>query len=202
MFVRTAAPALLVVLLLSGCQAPLAEELAPSAAPNPETATGETIQGSSAALQPARTPVPPVRVQVGSVGIDIPVDPVGIAADGQMAVPENIDRGGWYQYGSDPASPTGTTVIAAHVDSYADGIGPFAYLKTLVPGTEIVVSASDGTDHRYSVESVVSVPRDQLPRDDVFDRAGAPRLILITCGGQFGGGEYTDNVIVVATPLS
>ncbi len=201
MFARTTLPALLVVLLLAGCSAPAAQELTPTPTPKPETATGETIQGRSAELTPARRPVPPVRVQVAAVGIDLPVDPVGVQADGEMQVPENIARGGWYQYGSDPESPTGTTVIAAHVDSYADGIGPFAYLKTLAEGVEVVVTASDGTDHRYAVQSVVSVPRDQLPRDDVFDRAGAPRLILITCGGQFGNGEYTDNVVVVATPL-
>lgn len=197
---RTVLAALLTVLLLAGCSAPAAEQLAPSPTAKPETATGPTVEARSAELTPARQPVPPVRVQVSSVGIDIPVDPVGVQGNGEMEVPGDIGRGGWYRYGSDPASAAGTTVIAAHVDSYEAGIGPFAYLKSLTPGEEVVVTTSDGTGHRYVVESVVSVPRDQLPRDDVFDREGAPRLILITCGGQFGGGEYTDNIVVVAAP--
>ena len=195
-----AAPALLaVLLLLAGCSAAPETRLAPTRPPA-ETATGPTLQGRSAALQPVRSAVPPVRLVVESAGIDIPVDPVGVRGDGEMEVPADISRGGWYRYGADPASATGSTVIAAHVDSFDAGIGPFAYLKTLTAGQQIQVTTSDGAEHRYAVETVVSVPRDQLPADDVFDRDGSPRLVLITCGGQFGNGEYSDNVIVVAVP--
>lgn len=199
MFVRVLTT-VTVVLLLTSCSTSAVDQLAATPAPRSETATGPTLKGESAALGPVRQPVPPVRLQVGAVGIDIPVDAVGVQTNGEMQIPESIDRAGWYQYGSDPESPTGTTVIAAHVDSYTDGIGPFAYLKTLQGGEAVVVTANDGTEHPYTVTSVVTVPRDQLPSDDVFDRDGVPRLILITCGGQYGDGAYTDNVIVVATP--
>ena len=199
MRVPLAASALLVVLLLAACTAAPAAKLTPTRPPA-ETATGETLEGHSAALAPVRTAVPPVRLVVAAAGIDIPVDPVGVQGNGEMEVPGDISRGGWYRYGADPASATGSTVIAAHVDSFDAGIGPFAYLKTLTAGQEIVVTTSDGVEHRYAVDTVASVPRDQLPADDVFDRDGSPRLVLITCGGQFGDGQYSDNVVVVAAP--
>ena len=43
---------------------------------------------------------------------------------------------------------------------------------------------------------------DAVPLDQIFDREGAPRLILITCGGQFNSEQlnYSDNVVVVAVP--
>jgi sortase (surface protein transpeptidase) len=121
-----------------------------------------------------------------------------------MELPENIFVAGWYRFGSDPTSDTGTTVISAHVDDFKQGLGPFAYLKQLVPGAEIIVTAADGNDYRYAVESVQNVSRQQLPVDQVFDRTGAPRLVLITCGGQFDDNvfEYSDNVVVVATPIA
>jgi hypothetical protein len=48
------------------------------------------------------------------------------------------------------------------------------------------------------------VLKEQLPLADVFDRSGAPRLVLITCGGQFDytASSYSDNIVVVATPVT
>ena len=197
--------AFLALLLLAGCStANLVEQLAPSPAP---TQLPQTFQGEfrDASVQPAAIPaVPPSRIQVPTVGIDIEVGPVGVQPDGLMELPENIFVAGWYRFGSDPTSDTGTTVISAHVDDFEQGLGPFAYLKQLAPGAVIIVTAADGNDYSYAVESVQNVNRQQLPVDDVFDRDGAPRLILITCGGQFDDNvfEYSDNVVVVATPIS
>ena len=66
------------------------------------------------------------------------------------------------------------------------------------------MTSSDGTSRDYAVESVQSILKTQLPLDQVFDRAGAPRLALITCGGQFDyeALNYSDNVVVIATPVS
>ena len=199
--------ALLALLLLAGCStANPVEQLAPSPAPSPSQLP-QTFQGTitDASVQPASVPaVAPVRVRVPSVGIDIESFPVGVEPDGLMELPKNIFVAGWYRFGSDPTSDAGTTVISAHVDDFEQGLGPFAFLKQLTPGAEIIVTAADGKDYRYAVESVQNVNRQQLPVDQVFDRAGAPRLVLITCGGQFDDNvfEYSDNVVVVATPIS
>jgi len=140
---------------------------------------------------------------VPSAGIDVTVQPVGIEADGLMQLPANVAIAGWYRYGSDPESETGTTVIAAHVDSLEYGLGPFSQLKGLPAGTEVVVTTADGATHKYLIESVQNVLKEQLPLDQVFDREGAPRLVMITCGGQFNYDtlHYSDNVVATAIPV-
>lgn len=199
-----AASGVLVVLLLAGCSADSGspEQPAPSPTSRPETATGPTIGATSAALQPVRQPVPAVRVQVADGGIDVSVIPVGVLPDGQMELPDDPAVAGWYRYGPDPASESGTTVIAAHVDSYRYGLGPFANLRYLPAGTSVVVTTEDGVDHSYTIESVQNVPRSELPLDQVFDREGQPRLVLLTCGGTFDGRDYSDNVVVTAIPVT
>jgi hypothetical protein len=196
-------PGAIALLLLVGCSASLPEQPTPSLAPTPkpETATGPTIEAGSAALEPVRQPVPPVRVQVADGVVDVEVVPVGVLADGQMELPEDPAVAGWYRFGPDPAGVAGTTVIAAHVDSYRYGLGPFAQLRDLPPGTAVTIVTADGTAHHYAIDSVQRVPRSQLPLDQVFDRTGSPRVVLITCGGAFDGREYADNVVVVAVPV-
>jgi len=158
----------------------------------------------SGAITAPRPALPPVRVEVPGTDIAVSVQPVGIDSDGSFLVPENVAIAGWYQYGSDPDSPRGTTVIAAHVDSNAYGLGPFAQLKTLSAGQVIIVTSSNGVRHNYTVQSVDKVLKSELPLDTVFDRDRAPRLVLITCGGQFNydTGHYNDNVVVTALPAN
>lgn len=196
--------ATVMVLLLAGCSSAPTTELSPSPAATPTAApTAEIdVPVQSSELSAPVAVIPPTRVQVPSVQIDIPVGPVGVEADGLMQVPDDIRTAGWYQYGPAPASTVGSTVITAHVDSFEQGLGPFAYLKELSAGAEVIVTAADGADYRYVVESVQNVEKKQLPLDQVFDRNGAPRLVLITCGGQFDENvlNYSDNIVVIANP--
>ena len=118
---------------------------APSTArsPDPPPPTVPPVPVRSAALGPAAQPavVPPVRLTSAAQGIDLPIDPVGVASDGQMQIPPRADRGGWYQFGAAPGDATGTAVITAHVDSIATGsLGPFAHLKDLVVGDTVEVT--------------------------------------------------------------
>lgn len=196
-----------VLLLLAGCAAaPEAPETAelepPTPAPVP-TAIVE-VPTADASLQPVRAAVPPVRVQIPSSGVDVPVQPVGIEPDGLLELPEDITVAGWYKYGSDPLSNAGSTLIAAHLDSLPQGIGPFVALKSLTPGTEVLVSTADGGQSRYQVSSVQNIGKTQLPLGELFDRAGSPRVVLVTCGGPWSDeiGNYTENVIVIADPVA
>jgi len=190
-------------LLLVGCSS-AEEQPAPSPTPTQQesTPTVPEIGSQSAALGEVRMPVPPTRLQFDSLGIDVTVQPVGVQPDGLMEIPPRVEVAGWYKYGSDPGSAAGTTVIAAHVDSPVYGIGPFAELKNASVGETVTVTSADGTTRDFVVESVERVGKTQLPLDQIFDRDGAPRLALITCGGQFdyGTGHYVDNIVVIAVP--
>ncbi len=192
------------VLLLAGCSAAPAAQPTPAPETNTTELTGEQVPIESGELVEPREAVPPVSVEVPAAGIAVSVTPVGVQPDGLMELPADVAVAGWYRYGSDPLSPTGTTVIAAHVDSIEYGLGPFAGLKGLGAGTEIVVKMSDGSTKRYAIESVTNILKGELPVDEVFDREGDPRLMLITCGGQFNydTGSYSDNIVVTALPVA
>lgn len=148
--------------------------------------------------------VAPSTVNVADLDVTVTVRPEGLAPDGSMALPENPSVASWYRYGSGPASDAGATVIAAHVDSLEYDIGPFARLVAATPGTVVTVTSVDGSEHRYTVDTVEIADKTGVPWDTVFDRTGPPRLVLITCGGEFDyeTGHYRSNVIVTATLLS
>ena len=173
---------------------------APTATPKPSV-PAVPIQGT--ANTSVRATVPPVRVAVPDAGIDVEVEPVGVLSNGEMELPDNTRVAGWYKYGPDPASATGATILAAHVDSLVYGLGPFSRLKELAAGARVTVTTSDGAIHAYTVASVERVAKAEIPLDTVFDRAGPSHLVLMTCGGQFNyeTGHYLDNILAIATPV-
>lgn len=150
---------------------------------------------------PAAPTTAPTSLSLPALDVVVPIDPVGVADDGQMEIPPLAERAGWYRFGAVPGATEGTAVIAAHVDSVASaGLGPFAGLKDLAVGDRVSVTLSDGATATYAVTAVISVTKPEITWQDVFVRDGAHRLVLVTCGGSFRGdvGSYSDNVIVTA----
>jgi sortase (surface protein transpeptidase) len=126
---------------------------------------------------------------------------VGVRDDGQMALPDDVDRLGWYRFGPAPGAD-GSAVLAGHVDDVAQGLGALAPLRDAEPGAEVVVTDAAGADTRWQVVSRETVAKQALPVDRLFARSGPPRVVLITCGGEFlpEVGGYESNVVVVAEP--
>ncbi|WP_307859647.1 class F sortase [Cellulomonas sp. zg-ZUI22] len=214
--VRSAcAAALAVVALVGACgtsegnaSAPTPTAGAPAATPTAgPPAAGPAVpdvpvQDAGLASLPVAAPAP-VRLVVPDLGLDMPIDAVGVAQDGTMEIPQDADRAGWYRFGPSPADPAGATVVAAHVDSWTTGIGPFSELRTVTPGARVEVTTADGAVHAYTVREVTQVPKQDAPVEQWFDREGSPRLVLVTCGGAFDRevGHYADNVAVTADPV-
>ena len=134
----------------------------------------------------------------------MPVTPTGVRADGSMEVPDDPAVAGWYRFGPAPASATGATVIAAHVDSYDDGLGPLAWLRDAQIGWAVNVTTLDGAITTYVVQSVTYIPRAELPVGELFARTGPRTLVVITCGGEFDAAtsSYRDNVVLVASAVA
>jgi len=144
----------------------------------------------------------PVRITVDAVGIDSVVRAVGVAADGQMELPPNPEVLGWYRFGPAPgAAAAGSAVLAGHLDSRRYGIGPLVRLRDVEPGDLVEVALSDGSRTTYRVEAVTRYDQQALPAE-LFARDGAPRLRLITCGGDYDvdAGGYQQNLVVTAVP--
>jgi sortase (surface protein transpeptidase) len=127
---------------------------------------------------------------------------VGTAPDGQMAIPDDVDRAGWYRFGPEPGAP-GSAVVAGHVDDAEQGLGAMAALREAEPGDEVLVTDAAGAVTRWQVVSRELLDKQALPVDALFRRDGPPRLTLVTCGGPFlpEVGGYRDNVVVVAEPV-
>jgi sortase family protein len=145
--------------------------------------------------------VPPVRLQLA--GVDAPLDPVGVEPDGAMTLPEDVDRVGWYRFGPAPGDDEGTAVLAGHVDDAEQGLGALAPLREAEVGDEVRVTDAAGAVTGWRVVSRELIEKRAVPLDALFQRTGPPRLVLLTCGGEFQPElrSYTDNVVVVAEPV-
>jgi hypothetical protein len=151
---------------------------------------------------PVRDVIAPVRVRVDGHGIDANVVPVSVAADtNELAVPPSPELVAWYEAGPAP-DEAGNTVLAAHVD-WDGRQGPFFTLDAVPVGAEVIVTLADGREVTYRVVSNARIAKVDLPRNEIFARAGAPQLVLITCGGDFDQHRrhYADNVVLFAEPV-
>lgn len=171
-----------------------------STPPTPPTLPVAAV-GSTTTTTAPDPGVVPQRLQIPSLGVDAPVVPVGLEGDGSMQIP-GATESGWYWPGTAPGEPSGSAVIAAHVD-YAGQRGVFFDLRAVEVGSEISVLDEQGAPLRYVVTERFQVDKDLLPIDELFRADGAHTLTLITCGGAFdrGARSYTDNIVVRAVPV-
>jgi LPXTG-site transpeptidase (sortase) family protein len=190
---------LLLAALLAGCGGP--PPAVPPAAP-PAVAPAAPPQQTAPASAPedAGRPAEPVRVRLPGLEVDAVVAPVGVDESGAMAVPEDVDTVGWYRFGPGPGAAAGSAVLTGHVDDRIQGLGAFYRLGELAPGDPVEVTLADGSVLAYRVTTTDRIPKAELPTDELFARAGDPRLTLITCGGEFdrAARSYQENVVVTA----
>jgi LPXTG-site transpeptidase (sortase) family protein len=130
----------------------------------------------------------------------VPVATVGR----ELVVPADPGRVGWWDGSSYVGDPYGSTVIAGHVDTVDRGLGFFYRLWNIKVGERVVLRAGH-LRQAYKITDLRQVARTDLVDDEeVFDIGGPPRLVLITCAGDFRAdrGGYSRNLIVVARPVS
>lgn len=195
-------------------QAAAAERARERVAPETEPATDERDPGTADVSPPLATrsariadldvtsTAAPRRLHIPSIDVDAKIGAIGVEANGDLEVPENVRNVGWYRFGPAPGE-AGATVIAGHVDSRAQGPGAFFDLRSLDVGALVRVTDDDGDRQRYEVVARRTYGKSVLPTDELFSREGPSQLILITCGGNFDAtaGSYQDNVVVYAQPL-
>jgi len=170
----------------------------PTAPPAEPSAPRPTLGVQPATPPPAPDRRAPTRIAVPSIGAELPVVPTGVRDDGAMEIPDDPRTAGWYRFGPGPTTDSGAMVVSAHIDS-RELVGPLARLGEVSPGDEVIVAAAD-EEVRYVIERVDSYPKQVIDLDAVFDRGGAARLHLVTCGGRWDPdtGHYEDNVVAVA----
>jgi sortase family protein len=167
--------------------------LVPDASPAPVT---------PAARVGAPRPEVPTRMMLPN-GTVVPIRAVGTAADGSLDVPDDIRVAGWWRGGARLGDPFGSTLVAAHVDSYTQGLGPYASLLAVRAGQRIGVSSAH-LSQTFAVVSLRVWPRASLGRHPgIFSARGARRLTLVTCSGPFLAehGGYQNLAVITARPL-
>jgi hypothetical protein len=150
--------------------------------------------------------VPPERPTSSRLpnGTVVPIRPAGTAGNGSLAVPDDIRTAGWWRGGSRLGDPFGATLLAAHVDSFKQGLGPYASLLSVRAGQQVVVASAHLTQ-TFSVVSLRLVPRGSLPRHgSLFSARGERRLVLATCAGPYDAdrGGYQNLAVIRAVPTS
>lgn len=174
------------------------------AAPTINTGRSDERAAGAREQQTSRNAARPTRVRIPQLGVDARVAPAGINLNkGELAVPSDIRRAGWWRDGAVPTDRNGATLIAGHVDSARRGPGAFFSLKRARAGQRIQVTMANGRSRTYRITSVTRVLKDRLPAS-IYSLKGRSRLVLVTCGGPFdqASGHYKDNIIVTAVPTS
>ncbi|WP_344873041.1 class F sortase [Allokutzneria multivorans] len=127
-----------------------------------------------------------------------------IGPDATLPVPEGVREATWW--GAGLGAPSGATLLAGHVN-FRGSVGPFNELWKAEQGQDVTVaesSAAGGKVFRYKINEIITLHKNELPEsaDRLFSQQGPHRLVLVTCGGRWVGGDlgYNENRIVVATP--
>ena len=140
----------------------------------------------------------PVRIDLPSIHVSVPLRDLHVQDDGTLQVPSDPGDAGWWSEGTTPGDP-GAAIVVGHLDSLT-GPAAFYRLPELRTGDKILIGRADRTSITFVVETKQQYSKDDFPRDLVYGATQEPTLRLITCGGAFDRrtGHYTDNVVVFA----
>ncbi|WP_413760557.1 class F sortase [Streptomyces sp. MMBL 11-3] len=164
----------------------------------PEKPAGDRDSPGATAV-PGRAPEPR-WLSLPRLGVRAPIDPVGVAGDGQVEVPDDPGRVGWYRFSPAPGEPSGSSVVVGHVDSDGRGLGVLVALGDVRQGDQVLVRRADGSSVEYRVAARRSVAKQDLAESEAFRRDGPGVLTLITCAGPYlpDKGGYQRNLVVTA----
>jgi hypothetical protein len=150
------------------------------------------------ALPSVYTVALPDRLTIPAIGVDSPLERLGLLPDHSLRPPVQWDVAGWYADGVRPGDP-GPAVIAGHVDSES-GPAVFYRLRELRPGAVALVHLVTSRVLKFVVDTVRVYAKSQFPSAVVYGPASLPELRLVTCTGEFdrSARSYLDNLVVTA----
>ena len=226
-----AAPAVAVLLFLSGCAgspaspegaaspsasatAPVssaAPTAAPSASPSPSAAPSPSPSAAPAApATPAPAPPkpavlaasPPTSVTIPSTGTSSPLLSLGLRPNGSLEVPPDGPGAPASWYNQSPTpGERGPAVLLGHVNATDGGPGVFADLRSLKAGDTIEVTREDGSKAVFTFARGEQYAKDAFPTEKVYGNTKGSELRLITCDGYDPATGEFDDNYVVYATL-
>jgi LPXTG-site transpeptidase (sortase) family protein len=171
--------------------APVIEVEAPRAQPSTQSAATNQKPNNRVNADPNH----PVRFVIGSMGVNAPVQGVGMTPAGLMDVPKAYGVVGWYNKGMLPGQK-GPAVMVGH---YAGGAGAvFDKLADIKDGDLITVTNGKGQNFTYKVTKKAEYSKEQVPMNELFKPSDDSRLEIITCAGKWQAQNYDKRLVVSA----
>lgn len=155
------------------------------------------------------SPTPPlnmaadVHLVIPKIGVNAPVEPVRIQADGSLGTParHQWEGVGWYQGGPIPGQH-GSAVIDGHLDRPGAVPAVFWRLHELSVGDMAIVEDANGHRQHFQVTKVASYSPKNAPTAQIFGNASGIFLNLITCAGEWIPEQHQTSLrLVVYTTL-
>jgi LPXTG-site transpeptidase (sortase) family protein len=146
------------------------------------------------------------RLIIPSIGVDAPFS-VKVVPNpgGQMPNPNGpsdiayYDFSAWPLFGGVP-DVGGNVVVAGHVDYINVGPAVFWDLDKLVVGDRVQIKLKDGTIVEYAIEFNKHIDATTATEKKMWDAIVAgtadESITLITCGGEFSDGHYSNRQIL------
>ncbi|MGH3477062.1 MAG: class F sortase [Jiangellaceae bacterium] len=148
----------------------------------------------------APTGVVPDAVELPTLEVRAPVEPVDLGADRVLVPPDDPDVLGWWEAGRRPGSHHGSALFTGHTISTGGGV--LERLEELRVGDPVVVRSDDEAVQFEVVDVEVMSRADLAERaETLFDQDGGSRVLLITCE-DWDGKDWLSNVVVQAVPVT
>ena len=146
------------------------------------------------------------RLIIEKIGVDAPFS-VKVVPNpgGQMPNPNGPSDIAWYDFSAWPLfggvpNAGGNVVVAGHVDYINVGPAVFWDLDKLVVGDRVQIKMKDGTFVEYAIEFNKQIDAAKADADKMWDAIVAgtadESITLITCGGEFSDGHYSNRRIL------
>jgi sortase A len=147
----------------------------------------------------AADPISPERIQIPVLSVTSDVVPVGISHKGAIMSPESFKEVGWYKYGVKPGE-IGNAFIVGHLDNAFGLSGVFENLNNVVSEDDIYMYDQSGKELHFKVTDKKIIPYDVSSVNSVVSESAIPRIVIITCHGEWLKDEktYTERLIVTA----
>jgi len=182
---------------------------APKTAPVKKTATVVTVhvgelapmtgtmtdQACDPKLKPMTLVIPALCIQGSLVSTNLRA--------GSLEIPADVHRIG--TWGATLRSPTGTTLMAGHVNYVGQGNGALYDLAQVQPGMMVYATGASGDVTVWKIAGLAVAVKPHVPLWVFSGDNGPRRLAIVTCGGPLSyvkgwGWNYQDNIIATALP--
>ena len=151
--------------------------------------------------EPARGEFKGERLIIPSINVDAPFSYKRVPVGGQMPNPNGPDDVAFYDFADFPGlgglpNAGGNVVVAGHVDYIRHGPAVFWDLSKLKAGDRVQIRTTDGTVVEYQIEFNKSIEAGDADWTAIVAGTAQESITLITCGGEFSAGHYSNRQIL------